>query len=137
MSRSGVESIRVITPPPPSQTPPTSTPLINDVRFSAPTQLLRLYSTLGSAATTPRRPPPLFTLQRHHGAKWMHLNISADTNNKCTNKDSNIESEREKKKDMPARNINSPSVIHRLCVFIYSFSLQPGRCLEGRPLSCL
>lgn len=56
-------------------------------------QLLRLYSILHSAATTLLRPPPLFTLRRHHRAKWMHLNISADTNNKCTNKDSNIASE--------------------------------------------
>lgn len=50
----------------------------------------------------------------------MHLNISADTNNKCTNKDSNIESERERERGMPARTINSPSVIHRsVCFYLF------------------
>lgn len=46
----------------------------------------------------------------------MHLNINADTNNKCTNKDYNIEAEY-----MFAWNINSWSVIHRpLFLFIHS-----------------
>lgn len=64
----------------------------------------------------------------------MHLNISADTNNKCTNKDSNIASrrkrEREAKKHMPARNINSPSVIHRPVCF-YLFILFTTRQMSG------
>lgn len=61
-----------------------------------------------------------------------HLNVNADTNNKCTNKDYNIETEY-----MFAWNINSWSVIHRPLFFIYPFPLQPSRCLEGRPQSCL
>lgn len=59
---------------------------------------------------------PLFVVQRHNRTTRMHLNINADTNNKCTNKDYNIEAEY-----MFAWNINSWSVIQRpLFLFIYS-----------------
>lgn len=79
---------------------------------------------------TPACPP--FISQRHNTTTRLRLNINADTNNKCTNKDYNIETVY-----MFARNINSWSVIHRpLFLFIPSF-LQPCRCLEGRPQSCL
>lgn len=47
-------------------------------------------TSLHPSSANPPEATPLFILQRHNTTKWMHLNISADTNNKCTNKDSNI-----------------------------------------------
>lgn len=72
---------------------------------------LRTYSANSPEAT------PLFILQRHNTTIQMHLNINADTNNKCTKKDFNIPTEY-----MFAWNINSWSVIHRP-VFLFIHSL--------------
>lgn len=60
---------------------------------------------------------PLLILQRHNTTVRMHLNINADTNNKCTNKDYNIATEYKF-----AWNINSWRVIHGP-VFLFIHSL--------------
>lgn len=59
----------------------------------------------------------LFILQRHNKKTQMHLNINADTNDKCPNEGYNIETEY-----MFTWNINSWSIIHRpLFLFIHFF----------------
>lgn len=92
MSCSGVESIHFT----------LQAPLINDLCPVSYSGWLSCYSnfaptSLHPSSANPPEATPLFILQRHNTTKWMHLNISADTNNKCTNKDSNIAG-REKKK---------------------------------------
>lgn len=61
------------------------------------------------------RPP--FVLQRHSTTTRMHLNINADTNNKSTNKDYNIET-----KYTSAWSINSCGIFHGL-LFLFIHSL--------------
>lgn len=76
-----------------------------------------ILSFLTSLRLTLPRPLLFFILQRHNTTIRMHLNINADTNNKCTNTDYNIATEY-----MFAWNINSWSVIHRP-VFLFIHSL--------------
>lgn len=86
--------------------------------------LLQLCPTsLHPSSANPPEATPLFILQRHNTTKWMHLNISADTNNKCTNKDSNI-AERNKKKKKKACMEHKFSKRHSwACVFLFIHSL--------------